>query len=122
MIEYFITHSLYNIWQTSLFQGGQPVSSMEGGAFPHPKGMPSFWRKSPGDLDNHRTSAELPGESDIVIIGGGYSAGSFLTHFLSKYSAKNQSVLVIEARQLCSGATGRNGTWFISAVHQRLEP
>ncbi|KAH6628984.1 FAD dependent oxidoreductase [Boeremia exigua] len=75
---------------------------------PHPSGMDSFWRSQLGELDRHRTTPELPAEVDVLVIGAGYSSASFVTHFLASEAAAS-SVLVLEARQLCSGATGRNG-------------
>ncbi|KAF5986397.1 oxidoreductase [Fusarium bulbicola] len=72
--------------------------------------MSSFWRTKPGNLDNYRSTGELPTSVDIVIIGAGYSAAAILTHILATASSENRpSILVLEARQLCSGATGRNG-------------
>ncbi|CAH0021044.1 unnamed protein product [Clonostachys rhizophaga] len=78
---------------------------------PHPQGMPSFWRSTPGNLDNHRSTANLPTKADIVIIGAGYSGASIVTQLLRhpSYRVKKPSMLVLESRQLCSGATGRNG-------------
>ncbi|GKU09364.1 unnamed protein product, partial [Fusarium langsethiae] len=77
--------------------------------FPSPNGMSSFWRSSPGALDNYRSTAQLPSESDIIIIGAGYSGASLVTHMLSQPESKDKSIVVLEARELCSGATGRNG-------------
>ncbi|EXM20527.1 hypothetical protein RAB80_009180 [Fusarium oxysporum f. sp. vasinfectum] len=77
--------------------------------FPAPNGMTSFWRSSPGSLDNHRSTKELPSQCDILIIGAGYSGASLVTHMLSQPESKDKSIVVLEARQLCSGATGRNG-------------
>ncbi|KAF5963435.1 oxidoreductase [Fusarium bulbicola] len=77
--------------------------------FPPPNGMPSFWRSSPGSLDNHRSTTELPSKCDILIIGAGFSGASLATHMLSQPESKDKSIVVLEARQLCSGATGRNG-------------
>ncbi|KAF4332960.1 gamma-glutamylputrescine oxidoreductase [Fusarium beomiforme] len=77
--------------------------------FPPPNGMPSFWRSSPGSLDSHRSTEQLPAQCDILIIGAGYSGASLVTHMLSQPESKSKSIVVLEARQLCSGATGRNG-------------
>ncbi|KAJ6592795.1 DAO-domain-containing protein [Mycena capillaripes] len=69
---------------------------IEGGkAFPIPKGMSlSYWlqgvRASP--LLDHRTTEELPKSAEVVIIGSG----------------PPKSIVILEARELCSGATGRN--------------
>nr|RBQ95949.1 hypothetical protein FVER53263_08500 [Fusarium verticillioides] len=79
-------------------------------SFPPPGGMSSFWRTEPGNLDNYRSTTELPTSVDIAIVGAGYSAASILTHILATTSKNERpSILVLEARQLCSGATGRNG-------------
>ncbi|EXL65945.1 hypothetical protein FOPG_17859 [Fusarium oxysporum f. sp. conglutinans race 2 54008] len=77
--------------------------------FPPPNGMTSFWRSSPGSLDNHRSTKELPSQCDILIIGAGYSGASLVTHMLSQPESKDKSIVVLKAWQLCSGATGRNG-------------
>ncbi|KAF5670466.1 oxidoreductase [Fusarium denticulatum] len=77
--------------------------------FPPPNGMTSFWRSSPGPLDNHQSTAELPSKCDILIIGAGFSGASLVTHMISQPESKGKSIVVLEARQLCSGATGRNG-------------
>ncbi|KAJ4245538.1 hypothetical protein NW762_014047 [Fusarium torreyae] len=77
---------------------------------PPPNGMKSFWRTKCGDLDDARSSPNLPDNVDIVIIGAGYSGAAIVTHILATTSPdKRPSILVLEARQLCSGATGRNG-------------
>lgn len=77
--------------------------------FPHPDGMASFWRSSPGELDDFRSTKDLPSAADIVIVGAGFSGGSLVTHLLASDNARGKSILVLEARELCSGATGRNG-------------
>ncbi|KAL2209864.1 FAD dependent oxidoreductase [Sarocladium strictum] len=78
---------------------------------PHPKGMQSFWRNSPGHLDNFKSAEKVPSEIDIVVIGAGFSGAAIVTHLLRNptYPWQTPSILVLEARQLCSGATGRNG-------------
>ncbi|PLB43209.1 FAD dependent oxidoreductase [Aspergillus steynii IBT 23096] len=71
-----------------------------------------FWRTELHELDELRTTPELPQQSDIVIIGAGY-AGVTLAYYLSKLlGERNQSypaITILEARQVCAGATGRNG-------------
>ncbi|KAJ5108314.1 hypothetical protein N7456_004989 [Penicillium angulare] len=67
-----------------------------------------FWRTATHKLDHHRSTAELPPESDIVIIGAGFS-GAALAHFLYKDNTAPPSVTILEAREACSGATARNG-------------
>jgi hypothetical protein len=78
---------------------------------PVPNGMTSFWRTEPHTLDSHRSTECLPEESDIVIVGAGYAGSSVAHHILSQTpaGAKPPSIVILEARQACSGATGRNG-------------
>ena len=79
--------------------------------FPVPKSTVSFWR-SQGlhQLDNYR-SPDWPDTIEIVIIGGGYAGASLAYHILEKSrTSENQpSIVILEAREACSGATGRNG-------------
>lgn len=71
-----------------------------------------FWRTELHQLDDQRTTPELPQRSDIVIIGAGYSGISLAYHLYKQLSHADQShpaITILEARQICSGATGRNG-------------
>lgn len=81
-------------------------------AFPVPNATTPFWRTQLHDLDNHRTTEKLPQEADIVVIGAGYSGASIVHHLLenSQGQSKSLSIVILEAREACSGATGRNGT------------
>lgn len=79
--------------------------------FPVPNPTLPFWRTELHDLDNHRTTEQLPAEVDIVIIGAGYAGASIAYHLVekTKASGKPVSIAILEAREACSGATGRNG-------------
>ncbi|KAJ4364988.1 hypothetical protein N0V83_008604 [Neocucurbitaria cava] len=57
-------------------------------------------------LLDHRTTKDLPKEADTVIIGSGISGTLIAKHHLETWPTK--SVVVLEAREFCSGATGRN--------------
>ncbi|BCR84907.1 NAD(P)/FAD-dependent oxidoreductase [Aspergillus chevalieri] len=79
-----------------------------------PVGNPTtpFWRTELHPLDDLRATPELPQQSDIVIIGAGYAGVSIAYHLLKQQDQKGQphpSITILEARQICSGATGRNG-------------
>ena len=78
------------------------------GPFPHPTSTLPFWRTQPDELDIHRTTEELPTKCDVLIIGAGY-AGASTAYHVFKDNASPPSVVILEARQACSGATGRNG-------------
>ena len=79
------------------------------GPFPQSLSTLPFWRTQPHELDTHRTSEDLPAECDVLIIGAGY-AGAATAYHLLKENPSPPSVVILEARQACSGATGRNGT------------
>lgn len=86
----------------------------------------SYWlqgvRANP--LLDHRTTEDLPKEAEVVIIGSGvrqaapYSmprltectqmTGTLTAYELLKGDNPPKSVLLLEARELCSAATGRN--------------
>ena len=50
----------------------------------------------------------LPSHAHVVIIGSGIT-GTSLAYHLSQHLAQNTSIVLLEARDFCSGATGRNG-------------
>ncbi|KAK2615423.1 hypothetical protein N8I77_002179 [Diaporthe amygdali] len=78
---------------------------------PVPNSTLSYWHKDPSKkLLGYRSTPELPKEADTIIIGTGMT-GSFAARFLKEPSspAKDDSLLVLEAREACWGATGRNG-------------
>lgn len=96
---------------TSNFTKTLTTSIMATKHTPVPNGMTSFWRTEPHPLDSHRSTEFLPEECDIVIVGAGYAGSSVAHHILSQtpVGVKPPSIMVLEARQACSGATGRNG-------------
>ncbi len=71
----------------------------------------SWWRTEPHPLDNHLSSEAVPEHSDVVIIGSGVSGVSVAYHLLNDVRDQQRapSITIVEARQACSGATGRNG-------------
>ncbi|KAL1612377.1 hypothetical protein SLS60_000603 [Paraconiothyrium brasiliense] len=77
--------------------------------FPKQSGQSlSYWLqqvRSDALLD-HRTTEHLPKQTDTVIIGSGISGTLIAKHHRETWPAR--SVLVLEAREFCSGATGRN--------------
>lgn len=68
----------------------------------------SFWHSEPSDIHDYRSTPDLPIETDIVIVGSGY-AGTTTAYYLLKDNPEPPKILMLEARSVCSGATGRNG-------------
>ncbi|OAK93998.1 DAO-domain-containing protein [Phaeosphaeriaceae sp. SRC1lsM3a] len=79
-------------------------------SLPTPTSSNSFWHSEPNEfLLGHRTTEELPAEADIVIVGTGIT-GTSVARFLSEDErAKGKSIVVLDAREACWCATGRNG-------------
>ncbi|KAL4871867.1 hypothetical protein BDV12DRAFT_194015 [Aspergillus spectabilis] len=75
-----------------------------------PNSITSFWRTQPHRLDSHRSTQSLPEQCDIVVIGAGYAGASVAHHILEQTDPSNRpSIVILEGREACSGATGRNG-------------
>lgn len=73
---------------------------------PQPNPTQSYWQHVPHALANTQ-SATLPTERDFVIIGSGITGLSVAKTLLERHPSA--TVTILEARTLCSGATGRNG-------------
>lgn len=73
---------------------------------PSPNGTTPFWHSAPHPRANHRSEWPM-GIADVVIIGAGITGMSLVRTLLKKRPDLN--IVLIEARGLCSGATGRNG-------------
>ncbi|CZR66791.1 related to oxidoreductase [Phialocephala subalpina] len=79
---------------------------------PVPNSTASYWRSKPHRLDEYRSTEHLPSQADITIIGTGIAGVSTAYHLLDIKTHNDTpppSILLLEARQVCSGATGRNG-------------
>ena len=76
-----------------------------------PKSNPliSYWQDPPDELADYRSSNELPEEVDTVVIGSGITGARVAHQLLTSASYNGERILMLEARQICSGATGRNG-------------
>ncbi|VDB83241.1 unnamed protein product [Peniophora sp. CBMAI 1063] len=74
----------------------------------------SFWtHSSPGcnPLANEGSEGALTSTTDVCIIGSGITGVSIVYHMsrLLHESGKRPRITIVEAREFCSGATGRNG-------------
>ncbi|KAK7024869.1 FAD dependent oxidoreductase [Favolaschia claudopus] len=110
-----IPHSLDLDSNQSPFQFDAPNPA----DLPHANPTHSFWTHSPGanPLAGEGSTGPLTGQADVCIIGSGITGVSAAYHlanavesgvFPSTESGK-VSAVILEARDFCSGATGRNG-------------
>lgn len=81
---------------------------------PRPNPTEAFWQ-SPPSLISDIQSPHLPSQVDFAIIGSGATGCSVAQNLLDNLPSGSQATLtVLEARSLCSGATGRNGGHLVS--------
>lgn len=100
---------------------------------PVPDPTSAFWQDNPPHphLVNIQSPDGPPQAADIVIIGSGITAAAIARSVLAELRRKGDlnlvarpggqpvpTVLVLEARQLCSGATGRNGGHIKASPHE----
>ena len=85
---------------------------MDGGSdiFPVANSTLPYWRSELHEIDSHRSTEQLPPESDVLIVGAGIS-GVSTAYYLLDNNPSPPSVVLLEAREVCSGATGRNGDY-----------
>lgn len=81
---------------------------------PHPKPTVSVWQVPEHPNLGAIQSPMLTEKTDTIIIGSGITACSVASTLLEK--DPGSSVTILEARTICSGATGRNGGHLKSAA------
>jgi hypothetical protein len=74
---------------------------------PHANPTKSYWQEPEHESIATIQSPQLPSETDILIIGSGITGCSIAKQLLETDSSVK--VTILEARSICSGATGRNG-------------
>jgi hypothetical protein len=78
------------------------------GCIPAPNPGQTFWQQDGNiEFSDYRSTETLPKQTDILIIGAGYAGTSTAYHLLAE--GTKGSITILEARGVCSGATGRNG-------------
>lgn len=83
--------------------------------FPVDNPTTPYWRTELHRFDSYRSTEDLPSECDVAIIGSGMAGVSTAYHLVDTAGKKKApSIVLLEARQLCSGATARNG---VSPLH-----
>ncbi|BEI92386.1 uncharacterized protein CcaverHIS019_0500140 [Cutaneotrichosporon cavernicola] len=96
--------------------------------FPQPyTSTVSHWQQTnrgPKSLWDHGRDAKLPTEIvDYVIVGAG-ATGAALAYFLSRLggAAVGKKVVILDAKDVASGASGRNGGHVVGQSWQQLTP
>ncbi|EJD04507.1 FAD dependent oxidoreductase [Fomitiporia mediterranea MF3/22] len=82
---------------------------------PVPNPTHSFWHDVPSPISTHIPDS-LPRYADVVIIGSGIT-GASVARTLFREGGSDLKVLMLEARETCSGATGRNGGHIKPPLH-----
>ena len=74
-----------------------------------PRSQPtvSYWQDPPDAIADHQTTTHLPEHADVVIIGSGITGATIAYDLLNVQP--DVKVILLEARQAASGASGRNG-------------
>lgn len=74
---------------------------------PHERPTTSYWQSPLDSIADLTATPPLPSETDYVIVGSGITGACIAYNILER--KPGAKVLLLEARQACSGATGRNG-------------
>lgn len=77
----------------------------------------SYWQLEPHEIADMRSTSSLPVKAEVVIIGSGITGAAMAFNLLEKGT---RDVIMLEARQTCSGATGRNGTSLFLDIYNVL--
>ncbi|KAF8639318.1 hypothetical protein AX17_001598 [Amanita inopinata Kibby_2008] len=102
----------------------QSVLNLPASGLPVANATRSFWLDGDGanPLADAGSAGELTGEADVCVVGSGITGVSAAFHLSNQPSPP--SIVILEAREFCSGATGRNGGHLIptlfSAFRSRL--
>ncbi|OHE93985.1 FAD dependent oxidoreductase [Colletotrichum orchidophilum] len=78
---------------------------------PSAKSTASYWHRQPSKtLLGHRTTKDLPPTADVVVVGSGITGAFAAKELLERQAGgEGKRVVLLEAREVCWGATGRNG-------------
>lgn len=68
-----------------------------------------YWQKETHPLKGFQSRPELPKEADVVIIGAGLTGGSAALHIADEAQKRGLKVVMVEAGEVASQASGRNG-------------
>ncbi|THU98084.1 DAO-domain-containing protein [Dendrothele bispora CBS 962.96] len=100
--------------QSPFLSTHQPTSEHPPASLPVSNPTKSFWINTPNanPLANEGSQGALTKEADVCVIGSGMAGISAVYHMANAvvgHSERKLEAVVLEAREFCSGATGRNG-------------
>lgn len=112
-----LIHELEDEWSGTLTRGARPVlqdlAARTGAKLSGPISMPKndtpIWLEAPSPLAGFQSKPKLPKEADVVILGAGLTGASAAYHLSKAAEKKGLRVVVLEAQDPATGATGRNG-------------
>jgi ribulose 1,5-bisphosphate synthetase/thiazole synthase len=91
-------------------------TEMKPSGLPCPNSSASFWHSQPNkQLLGHCTTDTLPSTADIVVIGSGITGASIARYLAEDARSSNLSIVMLEAREACWGATGISGLKLVKA-------
>jgi hypothetical protein len=73
-----------------------------------------FWTFPPSPIAKHQSPWPNDGRADVVIIGSGITGTSAARCLLDDSAGEGLEVVMLEARDACSGATGRCASYLFS--------
>lgn len=83
---------------------------------PRDNPTPSYWQDPPDHIADLRSTETLPEKADVVIVGSGITGAAVAWNLLQ--NDPKRTIVMLEARQACSGATGRNGRELYTSYYQ----
>ncbi|KAK0111676.1 hypothetical protein ONS95_002021 [Cadophora gregata] len=85
----------------------------------------SYWiEATEPELRASTSTEQLPAETDVIIVGSGYT-GAATAYWIHKFTDKTGTtprMCMLEARDVCGGATGRNGGQLRPHAYSRYPP
>lgn len=89
---------------------------------PNPRPTVSAWQEPRHPTVGAVQSPKLPSEVDVAIIGSGVTGCGVAHTLLNHPNASKLRVIILEAREAVSGATGRNGGHLVSNADELFPP
>lgn len=112
-----LIHEVEDKWSSTLTRGARPIfqdlAARTGAKMHGPIAMPKndtpIWLEAPSPLAGFQSRPTLPEEADVVIMGAGLTGASAAYHLSKAAQKKGLKVVVLDAQDPATGATGRNG-------------